>query len=125
MRYIALLVHFSVCTESTDLVLTVGLYQSNQTILVSTSSPIACTRMMKRMKAFPNVRIQFSTLDVHTHLLNVHCIFDLVFDFGLVKELKPSLRKSQPMYHSSHENSYDEENALFKLTGRTGSRRYM
>jgi serine/threonine protein kinase len=48
-----------------------------------------------------------------------------LFDFGLVKELKPSLRKSQPMYHSSHENSYDEENALFKLTGRTGSRRYM
>lgn len=49
-----------------------------------------------------------------------------VFDFGLVKELKPSLRKSQSIcHHSTTENDYTDEDALFKLTGRTGSRRYM
>lgn len=50
----------------------------------------------------------------------------LVFDFGLVKELKPSLRKSSPAQHSYGDTNHvteDDENALFKLTGRTGSRR--
>ena len=50
----------------------------------------------------------------------------LVFDFGLVKELKPSLRKSLSVFGASLDNRVtDDENALFKLTGRTGSRRYM
>lgn len=107
--------------------LTVGLYkyQSNQTISVSTSNPMTCARMMKTSRASPNVRILCLTLHgAYSFLLIIH-IFDSVFDFGLVKELKPSLRKSQSPYHSSNENCHDEANVLFKLTGRTGSRRYM
>ena len=42
-----------------------------------------------------------------------------LFDFGLVKEMKVSSRVTSV---SCHENL---EHALYKLTGRTGSRRYM
>ena len=43
-----------------------------------------------------------------------------------MKELKPSLRRSLCVFGASPDNrSTDDENALFKLTGRTGSRRYM
>eukprot|EP01083_Nonionella_stella_P260385 887911_1 len=45
-----------------------------------------------------------------------------LFDFGLVKEVKQSSRVASMSFHRGKEG---EEDATYKLTGRTGSRRYM
>ena len=47
------------------------------------------------------------------------CEIPKLFDFGLVKELKPSSRVTSMSCNGNHED------AVHKLTGRTGSRRYM
>ncbi|ACI64203.1 predicted protein [Thalassiosira pseudonana CCMP1335] len=48
-----------------------------------------------------------------------------LFDFGLAKELKPCYKKSLTIFPPSPDDHYEDDFVTFKLTGRTGSRRYM
>ena len=71
-----------------------------------------------------SIYIHSAIQNVLSNILSCSLLSPKLFDFGLVKELKPSSRVTSVSCNGRCDDC-DEDAVVYKLTGRTGSRRYM